>query len=285
MKLLLESAAPKTCELILDLPERTPAVKADPEQLRQVAMSLVSNACDALEGRGGTVGVRVRTETLHKASVAGFVAGPCVVLEVTDDGVGMTSDVVARAFDPFFTTKFAGRGLGLAATLGIVRSHRGTVDIASKPGAGSTVSVYLPAFVANERSSTTDLAPPSPRPRNVLVVDDELAVRETARRVLERRGVGVLVAADGREALRTIAQHAVQIGAVVIDLAMPRMGGTELVAELRQQNPALRVLLMSGHPPDAEAAAAQVDVTDAPFLQKPFDARELADAVLRLLEG
>src|SRR5262245_48492059 len=173
-----------------------------------------------------------------------------VFVEVADSVCGMSPETQARIFDPFFTTKFTGRGLGLAAVLGIVRGHHGAIKIDSQPGKGTTFKVLFPCSDRTSAASEVEAGPPE-RWRGqgaILVVDDEAIVRILATRTLEMSGFEVVQARDGKEALEIVARDSGRFALVLLDLSMPRMNGAEALAELRRLNASVAVLLMSGHP-------------------------------------
>jgi CheY-like chemotaxis protein/two-component sensor histidine kinase len=242
--------------LRLEVTRGLAAVSADATQLRQIVMNLVLNAADAIAGRSGEV--VVSTGTMHASGdwLAGCVAGTglpaghYVYLEVRDNGVGMPPDVQARIFDPFFTTKFAGRGLGLAAVLGIVRGHHGALQVRSEPNRGTAFRLLLPPLPVP--------AAPMARPERardngwqhrgrVLVVEDEPPVRMVVAEILKSFGCTVTPVGGGTEALEVFARDGAPIDLVVLDILMPEMGGEEVLARLRAIRPDVRVLLMSGY--------------------------------------
>jgi CheY-like chemotaxis protein len=254
-------------------------------QLRQVVVNLISNASEALGDGEGTIRIRTTLRDVDAATLANAFGdealrpGPFVVLEVADTGPGMDAATLARVFDPFFTTKFTGRGLGMAATLGIVRSHHGAMHVTSAPGQGTVVRVlFRPGGdIALGTGEGTRAGAGT-----VLVVDDEPQVRDVARRMLERRGWTVLLAVDGREALDTYARHAAAIDVVVLDVTMPRLSGDGVLAEWRRTGVTVPVVLASGY--SAQSIALIVEGPDAPvFVQKPFVQGELLAAVDRAL--
>ncbi len=278
MSELLQASITRTATVELDLAAGLPPVEADATQLRQVVMNLIQNASDALGEHTGTI----RLRTACRESDEG---GPTLVLEITDTGCGMTADVRARMFDPFFTTKFTGRGLGLAAVLGIVRAHHGTIEVKSEPGRGTTMEVLLPASTSVGRERALPMVlPESAASGTVLVVDDEPNVIAIARMTLERAGFSVVGAGDGDECLRLFREQGSRVVAVLLDLTMPRKEGGETFLELRRLAPEARVIISSGF--DESEARRRVDFTGPVwFLQKPYGPDKLLLALRRALAG
>ena len=283
---LLRISISKKVELRCQLAEGLPAIEADPTQMRQVAMNLVINAAEAIGEAEGVISLSTGVLQCSEDDLRGnqFVESPApgryVSLEVTDTGCGMDAETRARIFDPFFTTKFTGRGLGLAAVLGIVRSHRGTLSVESEPGRGTTFRVLFPASAetAVPAESGRD-APPWRGTGTILLVDDEEAVRNIAARMLERCGFTVLRARDGREAVEIFRARTSEIVCVLLDLAMPRMDGEETYRELRRIHPGVRVVLASGyHDPEVAQRFRGADL--AGFIAKPYRV-EVLSAKLR----
>jgi len=273
--------------------ELAPAVvEADARQLHQVILSLVANASDALAGQRGEIVIRTGTRELETAALRSDFAeealpgGSYAFLEVEDDGCGMSPEIRARIFEPFFSTKLAGRGLGLSAVLGIVRSRRGTVQVRSQPDRGTHVVVLLP------RASAPDPALPAPdalltipasaSAGSVLVVDDDPLVRETLCLALQDAGLRALSASGGREATELFARHTEEIGVVVLDLTMPDMNGWQCLEQLRAIRRDISVILISGYS-TAVSIAAQSNPAPS-FLRKPFDPDELVREAMRLLQ-
>ena len=285
---LLRSSIPKHVTIHFDLHAAPPAVEADLAQMRQVVMNLITNAADATGPDGGAVTIRTVTHEIEHpaADETGEVvpAGRYVMLEVHDDGCGMDEDVRRRMFDPFFSTKDRGHGLGLAATLGIVRAHRGSIRVVSAPGGGTTVHVLLPALaqpVAGRIARPATPAVETPPARGVvLVVDDEDGVREFIRSALEFDGFEVFAAKDGTEGVAVFREHADRIDLVVLDMTMPGLSGERTFEELRKVRPDVRVVLSSGYNED-EAIARFAWRGLAGFLQKPYRHRDLLEAVVR----
>jgi signal transduction histidine kinase/CheY-like chemotaxis protein len=289
---LLEVSISKKVTLEFDLEDDLPAVVADPSQLRQVVMNLITNASEAVGDTAGTIVistcivVRLPDEGVVCLAEEARNTGSLVRLQVTDTGHGMDEATIGRIFDPFFTTKFTGRGLGLAAVHGIILKHGGALAVASQLGRGTTFQVYLPTVDAPVDEEEQSLEVPSrpERRQTILVVDDEESVRVAVRHMLEFVGYTVIAASEGAEALRLYQEHAAKISAVVLDLTMPRMSGGEVLHELRNIDPDVKVLLSSGY--DVSDVAKQLnDEESVAFIQKPYRMSQLHEKVRRLLEG
>jgi two-component system, cell cycle sensor histidine kinase and response regulator CckA len=287
---LLRTVLSKLAVLDFDLKATLPLIEADATQVRQVVMNLITNASDAVAERGGQIHVRTGRQRVDADSAElsylgdPMQTGEYVFVEVEDTGEGMSAETLARIFEPFFTTKFTGRGLGLAATLGIVRGHRGGIRIRSAPGLGACFRVLLPIADVTAPTHTTGASPTSDRGLgSVLVIDDDETVRVVARRLLERRGFVVVVASDGIEGVERFRESAYGFSLVLLDLTMPRMGGAAAMAEMQALDPNVRVLLTSGYR-EREVAAHFAGMNPAGFVQKPFRAEELYAAVARALQ-
>jgi len=266
-------------------------VHGDETQLRQVLMNLVTNAIDAIDGTGA-VTVRVSRKTLTKDDLVGSVLGSerepgeFVIVTVQDTGRGMSSDVVERMFDPFFTTKTAGRGLGLAATLGILNGHAGAIDVHSVEGQGTSMRLLLPHASRDDSVipvDDRDMRTTAVRDVGVvLLVDDDATVRTAARRALQRAGFTVVEAENGQHAIDQFERAPETFACVVLDLSMPVMNGDVCLRELRARRPNIPVLLSTGY--DAsDVVRGIVDQREAAFLQKPYAAGELLRAVRRTI--
>jgi two-component system cell cycle sensor histidine kinase/response regulator CckA len=281
MRELLRASASKRVALDYDLATGLPDVVVDPAQLRQIVLNLVINASEAIGDAAGTVTLRTRLEHCSHADLdsrylpAPLPAGDYVVLEVTDTGSGMDEQTRMRLFDPFFTTKFSGRGLGLAAVLGIVRGHRGTIQVESQPGRGSTFRVLLPA---SERPASEQAAPTNQGEWRghgcVLLVDDEAHVREVGKDMLEHLGFEVSVACGGRGAIDMFAASPAAFVLALVDLTMPHLDGIEVTRRLLAIRPELPVLLTSGYTEEESAERGNsAGVRD--FVAKPFSLEAL----------
>ncbi|HEV8598905.1 MAG TPA: PAS domain S-box protein [Gemmatimonadales bacterium] len=267
-------------------------VRADPSQLEQVLLNLAVNARDAMPNGGSlTIStIRVRVAPGHDESAAGGVApGDYLVLGVADTGVGMDQETKRRIFEPFFTTKPAGEGtgLGLATVYGIVRQSGGAITVESEPGKGTRFRVFLPCVA--ERAAGADVSTSAGPVRSgraprslILLVEDDQGVRQLTCRMLEQYGYEVVPAADGAEALQLLSRLHPGVDAVVSDVMMPGIGGTELIRQLRVSWPELPVLLLSGYQGEDVEGGVQPGSRQA-FLQKPFSPDALAAALVELL--
>jgi two-component system cell cycle sensor histidine kinase/response regulator CckA len=287
---LLQLSISKKAVLKYDLAQSLPAILADPTQIRQIVMNLIVNASEAIGDRSGIIAISTGAMICDAAYLRSvylnesLAEGLYVYLEVSDTGVGMTPEIQARIFDPFFTTKFTGRGLGLSALLGIVRAHKGTVKVYSEPGRGSTFKVLFPA--AAEPSPTPETpasdSPPPALKGTLLVVDDDETIRSLARRALERAGLQVLTAADGREGVELFRKFADVIDVVLLDMTMPGLNGEEAFREIRLCRPHVRVILSSGYT-ESEATSRFAGKGLAGFIQKPYRQSDLIAKVAEIL--
>ena len=287
---LIQSSIPKAVQLRLQLGEPAPGILADPGQMQQIVMNLVINGAEAIGPEGGTVLVRTFAQAVDEAYIASLSSagellkpGSHVMLEVSDNGCGMNEQTLQKIFDPFFTTKFAGRGLGLSAVLGIVRAHKGALNVYSQPGRGTTFKLLFPVFGEAPALEITPAAEASKLAGcgTVLIVDDEEMVRHTARHTLERYGYRTLVAENGQQAVETY-QRERNVSLVLLDLTMPIMGGEEALRQLKTIDPGVRVLLSSGYN-ETEALERFAGEGLAGFIQKPYTATGLAESVKHVM--
>jgi CheY-like chemotaxis protein len=252
-----------------------------------VVLNLVTNAGEALEGGHGRVGLRIAPLLAGPADLAGAHGahdakpGEYVALEVRDSGLGLDPETLERIFDPFFTTKFTGRGMGLASTLGIVRSHGGVAGLESTPGRGTTAWVLLPRVREAEtrRAATTPgEATAEPSSARILVVDDDPAVLELSGEFLTRAGFAVIATRGGREGIERLRDEVDAIDAVVLDLSMPDVGGEQAFLEMRQIRPGLPIVLATGF--SEEFASQRFRAPGAAgFLRKPYTPEALVECV------
>ena len=252
---MLEVSISKKVVLRYNLMKSLPGIEADVTQIRQVIMNLIINASEAIGNKSGVVSLTTGYIECDKGYLTDthldedLVEGPYVFLEVGDTGSGMDADTVQRIFDPFFTTKFTGRGLGLAAVLGIVRGHNGAIKVYSESGKGTTFKLLFPALgaPAQQQALESELDVNWKASGTILLVDDEDALRSLGKRMLERIGFTVISARDGREALTIYREKTSEIACVLLDLTMPHLDGEETFRELRRINAGVNVILTSGY--------------------------------------
>lgn len=294
---LFEAVVAKNITWSMQLAPQLPRIEADPGQIQQVIMNLITNAAEAIGAEPGTVTFSTGMQTCE----VGYLersrleekpdAGEFVFVEVSDNGCGMDAATQDRIFEPFFTTKSTGRGMGMSAVLGIVRGHKGALLVDSEPGQGTTIRVLFPvqasavtapAAEAPDRKAPTNQVTARRTAGTVLVVDDEQPVREVCRMMVQSLGFDVVTAVDGLDALAVFREHADTIACVILDLSMPRMDGKKTLRELRQIRPDVRVLLSSGY--DQQAAACQfTEDCPAAFIQKPYSFDQLEATIHEIL--
>jgi two-component system cell cycle sensor histidine kinase/response regulator CckA len=263
-------------------------IEGDVTQLRQLVMNLIINASEAIGNQPGTIKISTSTRHIQPAGQTAengtdLPAGDYVVFEVADTGCGMDEATLERIFDPFFTTKFTGRGLGLAAVQGIVRSHHGTLTVASVYGQGTTFRILLPCAAASV--DQPQAADPSEAVETlegdiVLVIDDEPDVRLVAEQMLMYAGFEVLLASSGSAGIELFRERADMIGCVLLDLTMPFMDGEEVFLALQAIRPSIPIILMSGYS-EQEVRRRFDGPTPAGFIQKPFTFKALQAKVQR----
>lgn len=275
---------------VLRLNPHTPlaAIEADATQIRQVIMNLVINASEAIGEDNGEISITTGCMDCDKNHLKtvwrneNLEAGQYVYLEVADTGCGMDADTLNKLFDPFFTTKFTGRGLGMSAVMGIVRGHRGAINVTSEPGKGTTFRILLPA--------TDRPAESVKRPADevqwagcgiVLLVDDEESIRSIGVEILNELGLTPLTAVDGQDALQVLEQNP-DICLVILDLTMPRMDGEQCYRELKKINPAIKVIMASGYS-EREVSQKFYGEGISGFIQKPYNLSALREAIRKVL--
>ena len=282
------SVSPKTT-IEVDAPSAL-WIQADPGQVQQLVLNLVLNAAEAIGEREGRVEIRVRVREIAEAELRSrylefpLPRRPYTEILVRDDGEGMEESTLKQIFDPFFTTKFLGRGLGLAAALGIVRSHGGGIAVESAPGRGTAFTVILPAEqdATAPRTVAEAVADVARGEGLVLVVDDEPAIRSLVQRSLESLGYTVLVAEHGGQALDLLDRSLDPISLVLLDLAMPVLDGAETAVRLQERWPGVPIIVMSGLA-DQYPTRRLDGVRVAGFVPKPFTPEHLAQAVAMAL--
>jgi PAS domain S-box-containing protein len=274
---------PKTINFVLRLDPGLPLVKADRGQIHQVLLNLCVNARDAIAHDGTitlTTGVTSGDEL--RQTFGGVKAERYAFMRVTDTGSGISARVKAHIFEPFYTTKerAKGTGLGLSVVYGVVNNHRGFIQVESEPGQGTTFSVYLPISVLSEsevRANGTN-GRPHDSARTVMLVEDEEMLRQLGVMMLESDGYRVLAARDGVEAVEMFESHSEEIGLVVCDLGLPRLGGREVFLRMKEIKPSVRAIVASGYlEPNLRTEILRAGVLDT--VQKPYDFREMMEKI------
>ncbi len=289
MTQLLAVSISKRAVIRYYLAEGLPPVEVDATQIRQIVMNLITNASESLGGREGVITVTTGVMECPAEYLAEALGGEALpagrydYFEVADTGCGMDGETRRRIFDPFFTTKVSGRGLGLAAVLGIVRGHRGAVRVKTAPGQGSAFRVLLPAGGAS-RPAPPPAAAPAAASGTVLVVDDEEAVRVVVGRMLEKAGFRVLLAADGAKAVEIFRENADAVSCVLLDVTMPQMDGAEAFRQMAEIRPGVRVLLASGYS-EQDVLPLFAGRRLAAFIQKPYQMSALIPKVAAVIAG
>ncbi len=290
MKELLESSVSKKADLKVSLKSDLPNVEADASQIRQVILNLVTNASEALGEKNGDIRISTgvmecdRTFLENTYMDDDLLEGIYVYIEVSDTGSGMDEKTMRKLFDPFFSTKFVGRGLGLAAVLGIVRGHQGAIKVMSEPGEGSTFIVLFPTDGKFFKKSEINQGSLSFHKSSdcILVVDDEEQVLSLTERILRRNGYNVLTASDGQKAIKTFREHPDEISAVLLDLTMPGMDGEEIFSEIRKIREDACVILSSGYD-EHEVFRHFKGKGLAGFIQKPYHPESLLNKLKEVI--
>ncbi len=286
MAFLLKTSISKNAILSYNLTEKLPSIKADISQISQIVMNLITNASEAIGEKSGIIrletgitefdGSRIQKEYTTQEPLK----GRHVFIQVSDTGCGMSKETIASMFDPFFTTKYFGRGLGLAAVIGIVRGHEGTIKVSSEPGKGSTVMIAFPAckdFSDRMTENAKDTGKLIGK-GTVLLVDDNETVLFVGRKMLKTLGFSVLTAAGGQEAIELFIEKQKQIVSIVLDLTMPDMDGIETCFRLREIDPAIPVIISSGYSRmDVEEQFCDNKISG--FLSKPYRLSNLIDVL------
>ncbi len=283
---LLAATLPKTARLRMHLGAHLPSVEADSRQIQQLVFNLVLNAGEAVGDRPGQVTIETGVRDLPKGAPSeppfGRAApGRYVFAAVQDTGAGMDAATRTRIFDPFFSTKFTGRGLGLAAAMGIARAHHGSIRVETEPGKGSRFELLLPALRQQAipmPPATTNVA----AARTILVVDDEEIVRHTTQAMLERKGFRVLVAENGQQGVEVVRERAPEISLVLLDMTMPVMSGEEAARFMRAIQHDIPILVSSGYN-ENDVARRFSGIRVAGYLRKPFTSAALMERIHAVL--
>lgn len=281
---------PKSISIETDYPQHLPHILGDATQIHQVLLNLCVNSRDAMSN-GGRLTIRAGTQTVSESQARtnhGLTAGQYVVVSVTDTGTGIPSEITDRIFEPFFTTKAVGKGtgLGLSTAMAIIESHNGTIDVVTESGKGTQFRVYLPAVqveepIAHHWDQTRDL--PNGSGELILVVDDEVSIRDITKETLEVYGYKVLTANDGSEAIAYYVKHQDQIKVVLTDLIMPFMDGETTIRSLKKINPAVKIIVMSGLA-ETERVEQVESLGIEQFLTKPYTAEKLLESLKNTIQ-
>jgi PAS domain S-box-containing protein len=292
MMQLIEISISKNAGLKIDVPREAPSVRANKSQIRQVVMNLITNASEALGDRGGMISVSLehvpsQPEAALEA-VRTFPAGDLLRLRVRDSGCGMSEEIHARIFDPFFSTKNVGRGMGLAAVRGIIQSHGGTIDVQSAVGSGSCFEILLPCAPKASRDSrfvtSAPLKASGTLNPTVLIIDDEDALRQPVAQMLRRKRFSILETGDGAIGVDLFRARAQDIDVVLLDLTLPGMSGPDVLRELRQLRPDIRIVLSTAYGRE-KAMAAVGQQAFVYYLRKPYRVQQLIDLLYEVCLG
>lgn len=284
----MQASIPKWVNLEFQLAPDVPNIETNSGHLQQLTMGLISNAAEAIGEKEGTVEVKTYIRDVHEGqdfyNALGYAITPgrYVGLQVSDTGCGMDDKIRARIFEPFFTTKFTGRGLGLAAVQGIVRSLHGLIDVTSAPGQGSVFTVLLPAREAGSASTVGDSAGTQTAHEQILVIDDEEIIGSTVKAALERAGYTVFVAQDGPGGLAAFHRHRGQLGLILLDMSLPDRSSLQVLSEIREADARVPVVISSGFS-EADVGRRFEGINFSGTIQKPFSTRELLETVERIL--
>lgn len=289
---LLRRLIGEQIKLVVNLDPAVATIKADTNQLEQVLMNLAVNARDAMPNGGTlTISTSLASSTMPTTEVMSLASKPFAQMEISDTGVGISKEDQARIFEPFFTSKAVGKGsgLGLSVVHGIMQQHNGMIRVTSQPGRGATFTLLFPQVTGSAESSSNATAAPMNRgSETILLVEDEQAVRNMARRILELHGYRVFDAQNGRDAIDMLEQLEDPIDLLVTDVVMPEIGGSKLAEALRAKRPDLRVIFISGYNTDSSLesnSSSPVARASELFLKKPFTAQQLVASVRSLLDA
>jgi len=276
-----------------DLAADIPFIMGDASQLRQVVMNLIINAAEAISEAEGEIDIKltkaeIKADQPEKDHLGLIIpAGRYILFEVIDNGCGMDEQIRRKIFEPFYTTKFSGRGLGMSAVLGIIKAHKGALQLESHPGQGTTFRVYLPVQLSNSEQEETHQKALSAAWRGsgtILLAEDEELVKSIAITLLQKLGFTVLDAANGKEALEMYKQNAADISLVITDMGMPVMNGYELFYKLKQLNQQLPIIIASGFG-EGEICSKIPREEIAGLINKPYDFEHLREVLRGVVEG
>jgi signal transduction histidine kinase/ActR/RegA family two-component response regulator len=281
----LKASLPAAIEIEFDSSGTTDLVLADPTQIHQVLMNLVTNAAFAMGKKGGLLEIQMSDTFFSSSEVPGLQAGPYVKLSVRDTGCGMDKQILDRIFDPFFTTKKSGEGtgLGLSVVHGIVKAHQGAITVSSEPGEGSTFTVFLPKVAHEQKAQPEMTGEIAGGTERVLFVDDEQLLVELAREMLGRLGYEVVATTDAGEALTVFSGEPDRFQCVITDYTMPKATGVELAKSLMRIRPDIPIVLCTGYTEMISRDKART-LGIREFVTKPLVKREIAETIRRVLD-
>ena len=292
MAFMLEVSVSKKVVLKYNFSDNLPLIEADVSQIQQIVMNLIVNASDAIGDKSGVISISTNVLECDKEYIdklnykEGIHEGVFVSLEVTDTGCGIPSEISGKIFDPFFTTKFTGRGLGLAAVQGIIRSHKGAIKVYSEINKGTTFKVLLPVFendiiASNFHINNKDMELITNN-ENILLIDDEESVRTIGKKMLEKLGFNVILSKDGIEGLDVIKSTPEKFSYIILDLTMPHMDGEECFREIMKLNKKQKIIMSSGYN-EQEITQRFLGKGIAGFIQKPYTLTELKNTIKKVI--
>ncbi len=289
---LIRASVRSNIALKIKLQSDLPGIEGDTAQIQQLILNFIVNSADAIGSASGDIKVSSGVRKMAREQLAKLYNGSelpedeYVILEVRDTGCGMSKEMQDKIFDPFFTTKETGSGLGLSAVLGIVRGHHGALQVFSTPGKGTAFRVYLPATTqsVSEQVVSTVEVDAWRGDGKVLVVDDDLRVRNVAKSFVEKMNFDVITAEDGKEGLEVFSKQHGNLVAVLLDMTMPIMGGVDAMAGMREVDARVPIIIVSGYSEIEAGALIRGDRPDA-FLQKPFKAKALKAALYEVMHS
>jgi len=290
MSRLIRASVSSQINLRVKFDSSLPCIEGDGSQIRQVILNFIINGAEAIGGESGEIKLTTKTvwakrnflDKLYNGT--NLPEGEYVMIEVKDTGCGMDKELQSKIFDPFFTTKDTGTGLGLSTVLGIVRGHKGAVELISEPGQGTTFAILIPATDKPPATKivTTGEIEGWQGEGTILIVDDDVSVREVAKAIVKKFHFDVLTANDGREGVNVFRKHHEKIIAVLLDMTMPQLGGIDAMREIREIEPSVPIILVSGYSQVDVASLTQGDQPDD-FVQKPFKGKDLKKSLYRVL--
>ncbi len=291
---LFKASLSKSAILKLDMSPSIPGMEGDPGQIQQIIMNLITNASEAIGDKSGVITLATGMEHCERAYLEKSrleeipPEGTFVYIEVKDTGCGMDKEIQDRLFDPFFTTKFTGRGLGMSAVIGIIKSHRGAIIVDSVRGMGTSIKVFFPAFnydaetdYGKEYHDTPVILPLKTMDGTILLVDDEEIILATSEIILQRLGFKVITASDGEKAIKIFNEQPDKIDCIIMDLSMPKMDGLTAFKEIINIKPDVKIILSSGY--NEEASVKEYTGGQAGFLEKPYQIEDLQKILQKTL--